>query len=295
VSDALRPDEILSDGIRRIARKQIRAIRKELCEKRLRRQGGSIHDARKRVKMLRALLRLIRNGPGERSFRKENRVFRGIARALSQHRDVVVQLKTLDKLQRQHERVAAANDFFVLRRHLLKTRSEFLKGSFIRRKALKTELNAAMKRVKKWPENGLKRSDVRVGIKKTYERGRKAFVQAGQSRTTENLHGWRKRVKDLWHHLGMLQLLCPKTLTGLVDELERLGEYLGDDHDAAMLAEAAKRVNPRELEMLARMIVVHRVCLQRSAFQLGRHVYAEKPGAFARRIENCWTAPRGKS
>ena len=152
-----------------------------------------------------------------------------------------------------------------------------------------------MERVKKWPVNGLKRSDLRVGIKQTYERGRQALAMVEQSRTMENLHEWRKRVKDLWHHLGMLQPLCPKALAGLVDDLERLGEYLGDDHDAAMLAEAAKRSKPRESEMLARMIEARRVHLQRSAFQVGRQVYAEKPGAFARRIDNCWTAPRGKS
>src|SRR5260370_15546678 len=101
-----------------------------------------------------------------------------------------------------------------------------------------------------------------------------------RSRTTENLHDWRKRVKDLWHHLGLLQPLCPKTLAGLVDDLERLGEYLGDDHDAAMLAEVATRVKPRKSEMLVRMIESHRLRLQHSAFQLGRQVYAEKPGAF---------------
>jgi CHAD domain-containing protein len=208
---------------------------------------------------------------------------------------VEVQLKTLDKLQRQRGRAVTANDFYVLRRHLLKRRSELLKGSSIRRKALKTELNAAMERVKKWPVNGLKRSGLCVGIKKTYERGRKALAMAEQSRTMENLHEWRKRVKDLWHHLGILQPLCPKNLAGLVDELERLGEYLGDDHDAAMLAEAAKRVKPRESEMLVRMIEAHRARLQRSAFQLGRRVCAEKTSAFARRVENCWDELPGKS
>jgi CHAD domain-containing protein len=294
MSHALRSDEKLSDGIRRIARNQIRAIRKELC-KRHRRQDGSIHDARKRVKMLRALLRLIRDGPGEKIFRKENRVFRGIARSLSQRRDVEVQLKTLDKLRRQRGRAAAENDFQVLRRLLLKGRSELLTGSSIRRKTLKTELDAAMERVKKWPVNGLKRSDLRAGIIKSYERGRQALAMAERSRTMENLHEWRKRVKDLWHHLGLLQPLCPKILAGPVEELERLGEHLGDDHDAAMLAEAATRVKPRKSEMLARMIEARRVRLQRSAFRLGRHVYAEKPGSFARYVDDCWRPRRGKS
>lgn len=295
MSHALRPDEKLSDGIRRIAKRQIRAIRKELCEQPHRRRGGCIHEARKGVKRLRALLRLVRRGPGQRIFRKENRVFRGIARSLSQRRDVEVQLKTLDKLQRQRGHATAANDFDVLRRRLSKRRSELLKGSSIRRKALKTELDAAIERVKKWPVNGLKRSDARIGIKKTYQRSRKALAMAEQSRTTENLHEWRKRVKDLWHHLDMLRPLCPKILAGLVNDLERLGKYLGDDHDAAMLAEAAKRSEPRESEMLARMIEAHRVRLQHAAFRLGRHVYAEKPGVFARRIDDCWSAPHGKS
>src|SRR3982074_2226408 len=133
MSYGLRPDEKLSDGIRRIARNQIRAIRKELGPKRPQGQGGSIHEIRKRVKKLRALLRLVRSGPGQKNLREENRNFRGIARVLSPRRDVEVQLKTLDKLQRRRGRAATANDFYVLRRDLLERRGELLNGSFIRR------------------------------------------------------------------------------------------------------------------------------------------------------------------
>src|SRR5260370_37828469 len=101
MSHALRPDEKLSDGIRRIARKQIRAIRKELCEKRHRRHGGSIHEARKGVKKLRALLWLICGGPGPKIFRKGKPGFCAIAHSPFRRPAREVQIENPGKLPSQ--------------------------------------------------------------------------------------------------------------------------------------------------------------------------------------------------
>lgn len=293
---ALTPDERLSDGLCRIAKKQIRAIRKELRESRPECQSESIHEARKSVKKVRALLRLVRGGLGKKFYRRENGAFREIAHALSDYRDVEVQLKTLDKL-RQRGRTPATNNFEGLRRDLLKRHERLLRESRSRKKALRADLETARKRVKKWPANRLKRSDICLGIKKIYKRGGKAMAIAEQSRTMEDLHEWRKRVKDLWYQLRVIQPLCPQVMSRFVDQMERLSDDLGDDHDAVMLMEAAKgsKLSTEESEALARMIEARRAGLQTSAFKLGRHAYAEKPGAFVSRIEKCWDAPRRKS
>jgi hypothetical protein len=39
----------------------------------------------------------------------------------------------------------------------------------------------------------------RGSLRRIYRRGRKAMQHAQADPTNENLHEWRKRVKDLWH------------------------------------------------------------------------------------------------
>src|ERR1700733_10637342 len=66
-------------------------------------------------------------------------------------------------------------------------------------------------------------------------RGRQAFTRARGTREMEDLHAWRKRVKDLWYHERLLASTCGPTVRGHAKDLDRLSELLGDDHDLAVL------------------------------------------------------------
>src|SRR4051812_4537805 len=83
--------------IRRIARKEISAIVKQLATRGPQNEGESLHEARKHLKKIRALLRLLRDDLGDRTYRKENRSFRDVGRVLSPRRDAEVLVKTLEK------------------------------------------------------------------------------------------------------------------------------------------------------------------------------------------------------
>src|SRR5579872_2358802 len=120
MSYKLRPDEKLSHGIRRIARRQVCSILKALREKRPECQGEAVHQARKGVKKARALLRLARCGLGDKTYRKENRSFRRVGHGLSQRRDAGVLLATLDKLRRHHHGKLVDGLFSKLETFLLK-------------------------------------------------------------------------------------------------------------------------------------------------------------------------------
>ena len=47
---------------------------------------------------------------------------------------------------------------------------------------------------------------VRPGLEAIYGDGRAAYRTARKKPTTENLHEWRKRVKDLWYSASILRL-----------------------------------------------------------------------------------------
>src|SRR5436853_2277017 len=71
----VKPDESASRAVRRIAREQLRKIRDGVGQQSEGRDEA-VHDARKRFKKLRALLKLVRGEVIEKTYRKENACFR---------------------------------------------------------------------------------------------------------------------------------------------------------------------------------------------------------------------------
>src|SRR5262245_17059572 len=106
-------DEPVGDGIRRIARAQLDGARDDLVRTPKRKLGEGVHEARKRVKRLRAALRLARGGLAEDVYARENAGFRDTGARLSGARDAEVMLETLDAVNERfadelpEERVAA--------------------------------------------------------------------------------------------------------------------------------------------------------------------------------------------
>jgi CHAD domain-containing protein len=282
-------------GIRRIARKEMCAIAEHLREGRRSDDGGrSLHEARKHLKKIRALLRLVRAELGGRTYRKENRSFRDIARVLSPRRDAEVLVKTLEKLRR-HPTPGLKVGLLKLDKVLLgRHQQAFETGDC--NQDLGPALKAARRRAGHWPLGKVGWSDLICGLRRSYRCGRQALKQVEPVRTNENLHEWRKRVKDLWYQLHLIEPVCPKGIAGLAAEMEKLGDYLGEDHDLTMLEAVAKRAGlaPTEARSISDWIEMQRRPLQAAAFESGRRLFAEKPGCFARRIRDSSKTGRGK-
>ena len=101
---ALKREESVPKGWTRLSKKCVKkALR--LCEKS---DLESIHSARKEIKKLRALLRLVECNIGKKSFKNVNEHLRKAARRLSAARDAQVQLETLNHLLRS-DRLEAAH------------------------------------------------------------------------------------------------------------------------------------------------------------------------------------------
>ena len=99
---------------------------------------------------------------------------------------------------------------------------------------------------------------------------------------SEIFHEWRKRVKYLWYHLEILTELWPKVLSSLADELHTLSEYLGIDHDLAVLRstilnQPERFVDEKELTLLISLIDQERLSLETLARPLGERIYSESP------------------
>lgn len=122
-------------------------------------------------------------------------------------------------------------------------------------------------------------------LRRSYRKGRHAMASATASLSTPDLHRWRKRVKDLWHLLALAEKRLPERLAAERDDLARLGELLGQDHDHAILAERLALSPEADAALMRQLAVIasERRRLEREAFALGKSLYGEKPKRFARK------------
>src|SRR5688572_28244384 len=181
-----------SAELRRVVRKEIGKAAGEMRAPD--RQARAVHEARKRLKKIRATLRLVREELGGTVYRKESRALRNAAQSLSRERDFQVQLQALQKLRRHFPRRQATPVFAVSRAVILQNWKDAANHDRRRPARAKwaAELKAARRRVKQWPVGHLRRTDFGRGLKELYRRGRKAFRVAETDPTVDHLHACRK-------------------------------------------------------------------------------------------------------
>ncbi|HEY3662099.1 MAG TPA: CHAD domain-containing protein [Chthoniobacterales bacterium] len=285
MSYCLKKDEPLASGIRRIAREQ---LEKALCEiKGLshKGEGAAVHATRKHIKRTRALLRLVRRELGPEIFKGENQRLRDVARNFSGSRDARVQLQVLEKLRdgADLETGSCPQTTVALKREIADLAETF--GDQQPRAA--TTLQQICDRLEGWPLESIGSDDLSCALKKTYRRGRKSFRCVASDPSADNFHSWRKRVKDLWYQAQVLQNLNQTILCEIAEGAKTLGHELGDLHDLAFFRErleGSAQFPEDERALLLGLVCTRERELERVALDLGARFYAEKPGAFGRRL-----------
>jgi CHAD domain-containing protein len=282
--------ETVPDGIKRIALELIdKAI--EQTKPQVKNRDKVIHDTRVIFKKLRALLRLTRVKNNAETFRHEDACFRNAGRRLSRVRDTTAMIEALDKMTERYADQLEPDAFAELRKPFIRTRrtQQADKNEAIA-EAVRV-LESARSRVADWPIDDEGFSSLREGLKRTYKKGCMCMWHVQDKPSVENLHEWRKRVKDLWYQVRLLSPLWPGVLKDLANELGRLADCLSDDHDLAILRQAVLRRPSDEraqVEALVALIDQHRGELEMEAKRLGERLYVETPNAFVRRFEMYW-------
>ena len=284
MSYELRQDETIGDGIQRIVCHQIEgAIRASGAE-----QNGKdspVHETRKHLKKARSALRLAVGEMDPDVWKREDRCLRKVGQLISEVRDAEVRLQTVRQLR----------EFAIGRKRSFQETEELLAfelDSFLAAfsewpEEAKQSLTQSLDRIRAWPLEGLSQTQLRKCVRKSYKQGREALRDAIEKTSTKNLHAFRKLAKELWYQLRILRPLAPAVFRGLNDELKTIGQYLGQIHDLAFVAErlssigAARKHGDRILHAL---IDSREKELERAAIALGERFYAERPRQFTRRI-----------
>lgn len=281
-------------GVRRVLCDQIDEAIQLLDKRHI--GDGDIHSARKALKKARATLRLLRTAIAERVFDRENAALRDVARPLSAARDAKVLLDSLGQLSKRYGGPAKHSVPAAFRRRLAHEQARSgsaLKHRYSKRAAsirsLRTSRQhvvAARLRTDGWQEIG-------AGLCRVYRAGRKAMKQARKTPAPECLHEWRKQAKYLWHQLQLLEPMSPGPIGALADQMKKLSDYLGDDHDLAVLREkviahADQFPAPGGPAALLALIDRCQDRLRARAFFAGRRIYRDPPATFTQRFERYW-------
>ena len=288
--------ESASEGLSRLARRQITRAIRDLSEDD-ENPDETIHSVRKRLKKVRALLRVVRPELGKKRYDRQNRRLRDVGRTLSEARDARVLAETLQTLAEilDEDLQRAAVEPVLAQLH---TRAESIRSQVRdpdRWTALPSSLKSVRQSVKQWPlEDNDDWPILADGLDRIYRKGYQGQRRALADPSDEPLHEWRKRVKDLWHALELLRNVRPGFFESRVNQAHDLANLLGDDHDLAvldaMLTSDEITLAPEPLARLRSKITDRRIELKRQAFLLGPFVYDESPDTYLQRLEAYWTA-----
>lgn len=284
--------EPFEEGCKRVAREQFERAQAQL-------KGAdavvAVHETRKSLKRLRALLRLIRPALGDEAFRAENAELREIGRLLSSARDRHVLLETVTKLE------AASGTAHL---GLVEDVRDALNGAnggngpLVDAHAVKeaqARLAAADKRFSRLRLGGKGFDVVGRGLEASYRKARHAFDDAYAERTDEAFHEWRKGTQQHWRHMVLLSRAWTDCMEARVAEARRLSQILGDDHDLALLvafvnSEAAAGLGKQQAEKLEELARQRQKELRELARPIGKRLYVEGARTLHDRIAAYWEA-----
>lgn len=261
-----------------------------------------IHQARKSLKRIRALLRIVRDPLGEKKFSKANIAYRDAARSVSGLRDLTAMQEVLDKLKTRYSRqnLHAGIDSAKagLEEWLVSAKSEIRNQEDVRQEAI-TILNKSLKKRKAWKKGQDQFDWIDSSIQRTYKHGWEAFRIAKKKKKMLLLHDWRKQVKYLWHQLQLLRGCWPEMMDPWSEELHRLATLLGDEHDLVVLRDHIRqeRLIPGRVRGKADLLVAikeYRKELRQAYFPLGEKLYHQKPKNFTASLGVYWEIWRGE-
>jgi CHAD domain-containing protein len=259
----------------------------------------AVHEARKDLKKARSVLRLVRDPLGKDRYQRENARLREASRALSGTRDATVKIDTLEALEERYgeelphgiEELASA---------LEEEQGAIQSGARDRESDLQPAARRASELIQETREGidewAFTKSGFKVvadGLERSYRRGHKRFADVRDDPTPENVHEWRKRVKDLWYDLRLLRDTWPPILGEMADQAHELSDLLGDHHDLTVLSEDVDRrsgIDGEEALAIQAIIERRQEELLEAAVPIGERLHAEPPKMFVKRLRAYWRA-----
>jgi CHAD domain-containing protein len=255
----LKRDEGLREGLRRVSKELLRDLLQVMGQERL--SAERVHDGRKIIKRLRAVLRLTRGALTDEARKVRNQALRNLAGRLSGPRDAAVTLAAFEKTYNEglngnfrpkaeprwatqlHQSLADKAHALVPVESYQGAAEEVqrLGGRLLPFEEARSGGGRMQTRA-----NGRWERTVEEGLRKTYLRGRgltrQVVVNAKPS--DEEWHELRKRIKDLGYQLTLLKKV--KGIKPLLRKLDEVGTALGDARDLTLLRDSLGNLRDKD-------------------------------------------------
>jgi CHAD domain-containing protein len=288
----LKRKETVSDGLRRVVRRELRTAGDRLRTESPTEEG--IHEARKSVKKVRAILQLIKadEGTGLRGGRKR---LRTVNRALSHLRDTEVMKETLANLKRKYPHVLSEHTFARVRRQLDAYQRQAMRQAIANNvlKEAARDLRKLRRDARRWKPTHRRFRALEPGLRMTHRRGRRAMALALELQQSTDFHEWRKLIKALWYKLRLIDC-CNAELRKDLRALQKAETCLGDEHNVAVLCGRLSAdlsiiiYSPEDFLRLRRAANRYQHDLRKNALANARRIYSMKTGTYLRRVERWW-------
>ena len=231
------PLEIGSE-LQKLAQREMQSIQRSLSRRR--EIHASVHDARKAIRRLRAILALVEDRFDEATL--ADRKLQRLGGGLSSLRDAHVAISTAGKMAMKHPQDpwALVLDRLLQRRDTLMARALVQDPEFGRRAMALARVASDLEAID-WPR--LKRKDVRAALDRSQARVSRIEKKLKAGATIEDLHRLRRRTRRLRMQLQAIQRISPSlggefalaTAPKRVKALQRLGNRLGWLQDVEVL------------------------------------------------------------
>jgi hypothetical protein len=282
----------LTGEVRRILAEEIGKALVHLDAARYRPEQG-LHKCRKRLKNVRALLRLVRSGD-ETFCQTENPCNRQVAALLAGPREATALVETIDRLAAGFPEQSAAGGLDAVRETLVARQHELHGGV-----GLEAAINAAIAACKEGigrtdrltlPDQPEQAADVLAeGARITLRRARKALDKAGSRGEADDFHDLRKAAKTHGMHLSLLGRLWPTPIKVRRKAVDELGERLGELHDVFVMralldADDRPLGFPQETRLLGKLLKRSEKCLKKTCLAAAADLFGDGPRRSTRKL-----------
>ncbi|MBN9550717.1 MAG: CHAD domain-containing protein [Alphaproteobacteria bacterium] len=252
-----------------------------------------LHKCRKRLKGVRALLRLVRSGD-EPFCQTENECYKQVSALLAGPREATALIETIDRLADAYPGQSDGGGLDPVRERLVLRQHEFHAGP-----GLDAAINAAtaacregLERIVRLtlPDQPEQAADILAeGARATLRRAKKALDKAEARGADEDFHDLRKAAKTHSMHLSLLGRLWPTPIKARRKAVDKLGEQLGELHDVfvmrALLDAGGEPLGPPEdTKLLSKLLKRAEKDLRKSCLADAAELFGDSPKRSARKL-----------
>lgn len=261
----------------------------------------AVPKIRDHYKKVRAALRLLRDD--HKNYKKENEFYRDEAKKILAVQQAIVAVKAVDLISEQYSDRLYKNAFTDLRDKLENHKKDEIEKALNEEhifQEMHQNLDGKCGELKDTLSMPISRESIGSGLKRVYQRGRKAQKELSDAPTNENIHELQKRVNYLEIQLGLLSPIWGEMIDVWQSELEKLSHLLLTSEALNQLSGFLRSNGDTQakddgVHLMNTLIEGHKEQVQQHAQLSAQKLYSLKPKHFMRFITAAWDGYESES